>query len=182
MGIGDILRIRTNNELFGLLSHIDDSQCIKIQRLRWHGHVIRVEENVPAKRIFDEGISGNDLWRIINGNFTAIRFNVNKKNGYILEVTLPFKPGNSCYEFKLKSLLISHVLAQNNFFIFFTLNFYLLNPALPDILLEKLFISEKKTFFRTLKNLIFTKVPTFLKETPERGALCWRFHASFVRK
>ena len=35
-----------------------------------------------------------------------------------------------------------------------------LDSALPDVLLEKLFISGKKTFC-TKNNLIFTKVPTF---------------------
>ena len=34
-------------------------QRINIQRLRWLGHVVRVEEDAPAKRVFDEEICGS---------------------------------------------------------------------------------------------------------------------------
>ena len=42
-------RIRYNNELFTLYKENDTVTYIKINRLRWAGHVIRVEEKNPAR-------------------------------------------------------------------------------------------------------------------------------------
>ena len=36
--------------------HMDVVQRINIQRLPWLGHVVRMEENAPARRVFDAGI------------------------------------------------------------------------------------------------------------------------------
>ena len=54
--VGDDFRIRFNSELYELLNDIDVMQRINIQRLRWLGHVIRMEENGPARRVFDASI------------------------------------------------------------------------------------------------------------------------------
>ena len=46
-------RRRMNYELY-----CDSLRCIKISRLRWLGHVIRMEENVPARKLFDDVFEG----------------------------------------------------------------------------------------------------------------------------
>jgi hypothetical protein len=45
-------RIRNNRELYDLYKEEDVITFIKLARLRWAGHVIRMEEARPAKRIF----------------------------------------------------------------------------------------------------------------------------------
>ena len=54
--VGDDFRIRFNSELYELLNDMDVVQRINIQRLRWLGHVVRMEEDAPARRVFDAGI------------------------------------------------------------------------------------------------------------------------------
>ena len=54
--VGDDSRIRFNSELYELLNDIDVVQRINIQQLRWLGHVVRMKEDAPARRIFDAGI------------------------------------------------------------------------------------------------------------------------------
>ena len=56
MLVGDGFRIRFNRELYELLNEIDVLQRINIQRLRWLGHVVPMEEDSPARRVFDAGI------------------------------------------------------------------------------------------------------------------------------
>ena len=46
--VGDDFRIRFNSELYELLNDMDIVQRINIQRLRWLGHVVRMEKNAPA--------------------------------------------------------------------------------------------------------------------------------------
>ena len=41
------------------LNDINVVQLINIQRLRWLGHVVRMEDDVPARRVFDAGIGGS---------------------------------------------------------------------------------------------------------------------------
>ena len=48
--VGNDFRIRFNSVLYELLNDIDVVQRINIQRLRWLGHVVRMEEDAPAKR------------------------------------------------------------------------------------------------------------------------------------
>jgi hypothetical protein len=48
---GDEGRIRNNKELYDLYKHEDIVTFIKLGWLRWAGHVIRMEEDRPAKRI-----------------------------------------------------------------------------------------------------------------------------------
>ena len=57
--IGDDFRIRFNSELYELLNDMDVVQLINIQRLCWLGHVVRMEEDAPARRVFDAGIYGS---------------------------------------------------------------------------------------------------------------------------
>ena len=43
-------RMRYNNDLYSLFTDCDIVKYIKIARLRWTGHIIRMEENSPAKK------------------------------------------------------------------------------------------------------------------------------------
>ena len=55
--VGNNFRIRYNSELYKLLNDdLDVVQRINIKRLRWLGHVVRLEEDAPARRVFDAGI------------------------------------------------------------------------------------------------------------------------------
>ena len=56
MGIGDDFRIRSNSGLYELLNQIDVVQRINNQRLRLIGHAVQMEEDAPAKRVFDAEI------------------------------------------------------------------------------------------------------------------------------
>ena len=51
--------IRFNSELYELLNGMDVVQRINIQRLRWLSHVIHMEEDAPAKWVFNAGICGS---------------------------------------------------------------------------------------------------------------------------
>ena len=57
--VDDDFRIRFNSDLYELLNEIGVVQHINIQRLRWLGHVVRMEENTPARRVFDAAICGS---------------------------------------------------------------------------------------------------------------------------
>ena len=59
MRFGDDFRIRHNSELYELLNDLDIVQHINIQRLRWLSHVVHMEEDAPARRVFDAGIYGS---------------------------------------------------------------------------------------------------------------------------
>ena len=61
MRVGDDFCIRYNSELNELLNDMDIVQRINIQRLCWLGHLVRMDEDAPARRILDAGICGN--WR-----------------------------------------------------------------------------------------------------------------------
>ena len=54
--VGDDFRIRFSSELYEVLNNIGVVQCINIQRLCWLGHVVRMEENAPARRVYVAGI------------------------------------------------------------------------------------------------------------------------------
>ena len=54
--VGDDFRIRFNSELYELLNDMDIVQRINIQQLSWLGHVVRMEEDAPTRRVFDAGI------------------------------------------------------------------------------------------------------------------------------
>ena len=57
--VGDDFRIRFNSELYELLNYMDIVQRINIQRLRWLGQVVRMEEDALERRVFDAGICGS---------------------------------------------------------------------------------------------------------------------------
>ena len=59
--VGYDFRIRSNSKLYELLNDIGDVQRIKIQRLRFLGRVIRMEEDALARRVFDAGICGSPI-------------------------------------------------------------------------------------------------------------------------
>ena len=54
--VGDDFRIRFNSELYEVPNDMGVVQRINIHRLRWLGHAVRMEENAPARRVFDAGI------------------------------------------------------------------------------------------------------------------------------
>ena len=56
--VGDDFRIRMNHELYELYDDIDVVQRISQQQLRWLGHVVRMDENAPAKKVFDAKVEG----------------------------------------------------------------------------------------------------------------------------
>ena len=49
MRVGDDFCIRFSSELYELLNDMDVVQRINIQRLRWLGHVVRMEEDAPGR-------------------------------------------------------------------------------------------------------------------------------------
>ena len=57
MRVDDDFRIQFNIGLYELLNDIDVVQRINIQRLL--GHVVRMEEDAPPRRVFDAGICGS---------------------------------------------------------------------------------------------------------------------------
>ena len=51
-------RRRYNDELYGLYSDTDLVSRIKVQRLRWLGHVERMDINAPARKVFESNPEG----------------------------------------------------------------------------------------------------------------------------
>ena len=51
------------DELYELYDDIDIAQRIKIQRLRWLGHVVRMDTNAPALKVFDAVPAGGSRGR-----------------------------------------------------------------------------------------------------------------------
>jgi hypothetical protein len=51
-------RIKYNNNLYTLYEESDIVTYIKINRLRWAGHVIRLEEQKPARRVLVAVVEG----------------------------------------------------------------------------------------------------------------------------
>lgn len=51
--VGEDYRSRMNHELYELYADINVVQRIAIQRLRWLGHVVRMDEEAPAKKVFE---------------------------------------------------------------------------------------------------------------------------------
>jgi hypothetical protein len=46
-----VRRIKYNDELYGLYRDLDIVRVIKVARLRWLGHLVRMEENSLCKKI-----------------------------------------------------------------------------------------------------------------------------------
>ena len=65
--VDDDFRIRFNSKVYELLNDLDVVQRINIQRLRWLGHVVRMEKNAVVTWVFDAGICGSRRrWRPCN--------------------------------------------------------------------------------------------------------------------
>ncbi|XP_062127293.1 uncharacterized protein LOC133839668 [Drosophila sulfurigaster albostrigata] len=56
--VDDVYRIRYNHELYELYGDVDVASRVKSQRLRWLGHVARMDEDAPARKVFDAVIVG----------------------------------------------------------------------------------------------------------------------------
>ena len=56
--VGGNYRIRWNHELYELYGDIDVVKGISLQRLRWLGHVVRMDEEAPARKAFDAVVGG----------------------------------------------------------------------------------------------------------------------------
>ncbi|XP_060665535.1 uncharacterized protein LOC132797772 [Drosophila nasuta] len=56
--VDDVYRIRYNHELYELYGDVDVDSRVKSQRLRRLGHVARMDEDAPARKVFDAVIVG----------------------------------------------------------------------------------------------------------------------------
>lgn len=54
---------RMNHQLYELYDDVDLVRRVKIQRLRWLGHVVRMDEETPARKVFDSAPSGGQRRR-----------------------------------------------------------------------------------------------------------------------
>ena len=57
--VGDDYRIRTHLELYEIFNDMNVAKRINIQRFRLVGHVVRMDEAAPQKRVFDAVIGGH---------------------------------------------------------------------------------------------------------------------------
>ena len=48
---GAIWRLRYNEELYRLYDETDLVTTFRITRLRWAGHIVRIQDNLPCKKI-----------------------------------------------------------------------------------------------------------------------------------
>ncbi|XP_044249360.1 uncharacterized protein [Drosophila takahashii] len=56
--VDDVYRIRYNHELYELYGDVDVASRVKSQRLCWLGHIARMDEDAPARKVFDAVIVG----------------------------------------------------------------------------------------------------------------------------
>ena len=61
--VGDDYRIRTNRELYELFNDMDVVKRINNQRFRWLGHVVRIDEDAPLRRVFDAVVGAHRRMR-----------------------------------------------------------------------------------------------------------------------
>ena len=57
--VGDDYRIRTNREPYELFNDMDVAKRINNQRCRWLGHVVRMDEDAPPRRVVDAEVGGH---------------------------------------------------------------------------------------------------------------------------
>lgn len=57
--VSDNFSSRTNKELLDIQNDLNVVQCINIQCLSWLGHIVRMEENAPAREILNGRIGGH---------------------------------------------------------------------------------------------------------------------------
>ena len=55
----DDYRIRTNRELYELFNDMDVAKRINIQRFRWLGYIVRMNEDAPPRRVSDAVVGGH---------------------------------------------------------------------------------------------------------------------------
>ena len=60
-------RIRYNQELYELYNHTDIVKNIRKRRMRWAGHVERMDDNVAAKKIYKSSVEGEEVAREPDG-------------------------------------------------------------------------------------------------------------------
>ena len=53
-----VWRIRWNHELYEMYDEAEVVQRIKVKRLRWLGHVVRMDEENPTRKVFESRYSG----------------------------------------------------------------------------------------------------------------------------
>jgi hypothetical protein len=46
-----VCRIKYSDELYSLYKDLDIARVIKVSRIRWLGHLVRMEEKLPCKKI-----------------------------------------------------------------------------------------------------------------------------------
>ena len=56
-------RRRMNSELYNLYNDVEIVSRVKLQRLRWLGHVVRMDEEAPARKVFETAPSGGSRRR-----------------------------------------------------------------------------------------------------------------------
>jgi hypothetical protein len=54
-----VWRIKYNDELYSLCKDLDIVRVIKVVRIRWLGHLVRMEENSPCKKINFSQLEGS---------------------------------------------------------------------------------------------------------------------------
>ena len=57
--VGDDYRIRTNREWDELFSDMDIAKRITTQQFHWLGHVVRMDEDSPPRRLFHAMVGGH---------------------------------------------------------------------------------------------------------------------------
>ena len=104
MRIGYDFRTRFNSELYEVLNEV--VQRINIQRLRWLGHVFRMEKDVPARQVLEFMIK--NLWISIFWLFywllklVIIKFKLIKGHYYNLQLNFGLVNGRYlCFLFLL---------------------------------------------------------------------------------
>ena len=60
VSVGDEWSIRTNRELYELFIDMDVAKRSNNQRFRWLGHVVRMDEHGPPRRVFNAVVGGRD--------------------------------------------------------------------------------------------------------------------------
>jgi hypothetical protein len=56
----EVRRILTNKEMYALLKKPTITETVRLHRLRWFGHVQRMEENrIPKSTVYEFGINKN---------------------------------------------------------------------------------------------------------------------------
>ena len=60
--VGDDYRFRTNRVLYELFTDMNVAKRINNQRFRWLGHVVRMDEDAPPRRVFMRMLAVSGGW------------------------------------------------------------------------------------------------------------------------